>query len=255
MPLCGALSPEHTTGGKITRGHWFETTHWSVVLNARQSASPDAEVALEKLCRTYWYPLYAYVRRQGHDPHDAQDLTQEFFARLLEKNYLESVAPEKGKFRSFLLAALGPHLSTARVRARAAKRGGGRTLVSLDETAAENLYALESAKCASPEAAFEKRWAVTLMEKAFGTIREEYVAAGKAGLFERLKAFLVEGTGSGEYSAAAKDLNITPNGVAVAVHRLREKYREAVRLEVAHTVASPDEIEEEMRHLFTVLTR
>src|SRR2546427_4698995 len=145
----------------------FHTTHWSVVLAARDTASPEADAALAELCRTYWYPLYAYVRRKGHSPHDAQDLTQGFFARLLEKNYLGTVAREKGKFRSFLLAALNHFLANERDRATAAKRGGGKPLISLDDETAENLYRLEPASNLSPEIIFEKRWATTLLEQAF----------------------------------------------------------------------------------------
>src|SRR2546425_494954 len=150
------LPDEQNTETSPAKAHWFTTTHWSVVLMAGQSASPQAEAALERLCRTYWYPLYAYVRRQGHSPQDAQDLTQEFFARLLEKNYLGSVEREKGKFRSFLLAALNHFLANERDRARAAKRGGGKPLISLDDETAEDLYRLEPASNLSPELAFEK---------------------------------------------------------------------------------------------------
>jgi RNA polymerase sigma-70 factor (ECF subfamily) len=235
------------------RAKWFTTTHWSVVLAARGSKSAEAEVALEQLCRVYWYPLYAYVRRQGNSPHDAQDLTQEFFARLLEKNYLNSVEREKGKFRSFLLASLNHFLSNQRDRAAAAKRGGGQTPISLDERTAEERYSLEPATTVSPEDAFEKRWAITLLEQALERVRAEFVANGKGELFEHLKTFLAEGTGSGESKSVAAQLGMTPNGVAVAVHRLRKTYREAVRAEIAQTVASPDQIEDEMRHLFAAL--
>ena len=234
---------------------WFATTHWSVVLSAGNHVGPDAAAALEKLCRAYWYPLYFYVRRQGHTPHDAQDLTQEFFARLLERNFLESVRPEKGKFRSFLLAALKHFLANQGERARAAKRGGGVALISLDEETAENLYLQEPAASASPEAAFEKRWAITLLERAFAQVRQEYSDGGKGQVFEGLKLFLEEGTGHGEYAAVAAGLGMTPNAAAVAVHRLRQRYRELVRVEVAHTLARPEELEDEMRHLFATLAR
>lgn len=221
-------------------------------MTAGENGSPQAEAALEKLCRTYWYPLYAYVRRQGHGPHDAQDLTQGFFARLLEKNYLGAVEREKGKFRSFLLAALNHFLANERDRVNAAKRGGGKALVSLDDTA-ENLFSLEPVSNLSPEMTFEKRWATTLLEQAFTRVREEFVAAGKAPMFDRLKIFLADEANPGDYAAVAAELGLTANTVAVSVHRLRQRYRELVRSEIANTVASPNEIEDEMRHLFTVL--
>lgn len=248
-----SLDSEHETssdGG----ARWFATTHWSVVLTARESAAPQAKAALEKLCQTYWYPLYAYIRRQGHAPPDAQDLTQEFFGRLLEKNYLEAVQREKGKFRSFLLASLNHFLANERQRARAAKRGGGRVIISLDDTA-ENLYALEPAATASPEDIFDKRWAIALLEQAFAGLRAEFLATGKGQIFDRLKTFLAEAGASGDYAPVAAQLGMSANSVAVAVHRLRHRYRELVRAEVAHTVSSPDEIEGEMRHLFAALAR
>src|SRR6516225_7871600 len=157
---------------------WFTTTHWSVVLAAGRTGSPDAEAALEKLCQDYWYPLYAYVRRRGHGPHDAQDLTQGFFATVLERNFLGSAEQTKGKFRSFLLGALNNFLSRQRQRALAGKRGGGKLMVPLDEESAESLYALEDSSDTSPERAFEKRWAITLLEKAFASLRQEFDAAG-----------------------------------------------------------------------------
>ena len=239
----------------VARAQWFGTTHWSAVLAAQHPSAPKADAALEELCRTYWYPLYAHIRRQGHPHHDAQDLTQEFFARLLEKNYLAAVAPEKGKFRSFLLAALNHFLSHERDRARAAKRGGGKPHIPLDDVTAENLYSMEPATQDSPEEAFERRWAVTVLERAFAAVHEEAIAAGKEQLFGRLKLFVGEGATPGDYSAAAEELGMTPNAVAVAVHRLRQRYREAVRRQVAHTVSNPDEIEDEMRYLSSVLAR
>jgi RNA polymerase sigma-70 factor (ECF subfamily) len=232
---------------------WFTTTHWSVVLSAGQSASPRAEAALEELCRAYWYPLYAYVRRQGYSSHDAQDLTQEFFARLLQKNYLSAVARDKGKFRSFLLAALKHFLANEFDRATAIKRGGGQVPISLDEQGAEELFSLESPAIISPENAFEKRWAITLLERSLAQVRSEFVGAGKDRIFDQLKMFLTDGAGSGNYAAVANEMGMTANAVAVAVHRLRQRYREVVRAEITHTVAAPEEIEDEMRHLFAVL--
>jgi RNA polymerase sigma factor (sigma-70 family) len=235
-------------------GQWFATTHWSVVLASQQKDSPQAAAALETLCRTYWFPLCAYIRRRGHPPQDAQDLTQEYFARLLERDYLASATPTKGKLRSFLLTDLNYFLSHHRERERAVKRGGGNPPIPLDEVAAEKLSALEPTQ-ASPESAFEKDWAFALLEKAFASVRQEFHAVGKMTIFERLKPFLGDGSPLGDHAAIATDLGMSPNAVAVAVHRLRQRYREAVRMEIAHTVASTDEIEGEMRHLFAASTR
>src|SRR6266478_6007222 len=168
----------------------FTGTHWSVVLSAGQPGSTQAEAALEKLCRTYWYPLYAYVRRQGHSPHDAQDLTQGFFARLLEKNWVSVADREKGKFRSFLLSLLNHYLGDERDRANAAKRGGGKVLISLDEQTAENLLSQEPVSSLSPEREFEKRWAAALLKQAMTRLREEFETTGKSQTFDQLKLFL-----------------------------------------------------------------
>jgi RNA polymerase sigma factor (sigma-70 family) len=241
-----------TEGGRV-KPQWFTTTHWSVVLTAGQTTSPQAAQALETLCRTYWYPLYAYVRRQGNSPHDAQDLTQEFFARLLEKHYLETVHPEKGKFRSFLLAALNHFLSNQRDRASAIKRGGRHTLVPLDPENAEQRYQLESPTALTPAMIFDRRWALAVLEQALQRLRLEFVNTGRAAQFERLKGFLEGEVGRGDYQSAAADLRVSPGAVAMAVQRLRKRYQELVRSEVAHTVADPGEIEAEMRHLFAVL--
>ena len=234
-------------------GDWFATTHWSVVLAAGRTSGPEAQAALERLCRTYWYPLYAHVRRRGHSPPDAQDLTQEFFARLLAKGFLDRVAADKGKFRSFLLAAMNHFLANEWDRMKAEKRGGGKVLISLDERTAEQTYLLEPASDPAPELSFDKRWAATLLEQAFASLREEYVGAKKERIFECLKTFLAAEAGSGDYVIAGESLGMSTNAVAVAVHRLRERYRELVRAEIANTVASPDEIDEEMRYLFKVL--
>jgi RNA polymerase sigma-70 factor (ECF subfamily) len=236
------------------RGQWFVTTHWSVVLAAGQTASSAASDALEKLCRTYWAPLYSYVRRRGRSPHDAQDLTQEFFARLLQKNYLGDVEPQKGKFRSFLRGALNNFLANEYDRATTLKRGGGKEIIPLDEASAETQYSLETSEL-SPEKAFEKRWAIALLERAFTRTREEFAAAGKAAQFEKLRGFLSDKADQGGYGSLALELGMTPNRVAVTVHRLRERYCEIVREEVAHTVSSADQIEEEMRHLFAILAQ
>jgi RNA polymerase sigma factor (sigma-70 family) len=233
---------------------WFATTHWSVVLAAGERQSPHFLEALEKLCRTYWYPVYVYVRRQGHDAHEAQDLTQEFFARLLEKNYLSDVDRAKGKFRSFLIASLNHFLANEWDKAKAQKRGGGQKPISLDDETAENRYTLEPVSQCSPEKIFDQRWALTLMNQALTRLCEEFVAAGKNRQFEVLKVFLEDETSAGDYAAVADELRMTPAAVAMAVSRLRQRYRDLLVAEIAQTVGSEAEIEEEMRYLFESLS-
>ena len=236
-------------------GREFVTTHWSVVLAARDGVSPQAAQALERLCRTYWFPLYAYVRRQGHGAPDAQDLVQGFFARLLQGNFLENVGPQKGKFRSFLLASLNHFLSDEWDKARAQKRGGGQMLISLDDANAEELYLAEPDSHLTAEEMFEQRWALTLLAQALAQLREEFAAAGKKREFDHLKIFLSTLTGDGGYDAAAAELEMPVATIAVKVHRLRQRYSELIRAEIAQTVGSPAEIEEEMGHLFNAVVR
>jgi RNA polymerase sigma-70 factor (ECF subfamily) len=231
----------------------FATTHWSVVVQAGAGHSSAGSAALEKLCRTYWYPLFAFIRRQGRTEADAKDLTQQFFARLLERQDFQTVDARKGKFRTFLLAALTHFLSNERDFAQAAKRGGGKRIISLDAIPAEQLHRVEPATDLSPDKLFDRRWAITLLEQAVAQLREEAVTAGKAGQFEQLKTFLTNEPQDGEYAAVAEQLGSTNQAIAVAVHRMRQRYRELVRAEVAHTVSSPLEVEEEMRHLFAAL--
>lgn len=220
-----------------------------MVLAVGRSNPLEAQAALEKLCRAYWYPLYAYVRRQGHNPDDAQDLTQGFFARLLDKNDLANVAPEKGKFRSFLLAALNHFLANERDRAQAIKRGGKHIFLSLDDDTAEERYRLEPASTLTAAMIFERRWALAVLEEAMQKLRGEFSSSSRGNQFERLKPFLEGEVQRGDYNAAATDLNVSPGAIAMAVQRMRQRYRELVRLEVAQTVADPAEVEPEMRHL------
>jgi RNA polymerase sigma factor (sigma-70 family) len=234
---------------------WFATTHWSVVLSARDRGAPRSAEALEKLCRAYWFPLYAYVRRQGHSAADAQDLTQEFFARLLHKNYLRSVAREKGKFRTFLLVALKRFLADEWDRARTLKRGGGRVQFSLDTTAAEQRYAAESQAASTAEEIYERRWALTLLESALQRLQARYGAAGKADEFEGLKAFLTAERGAIAYDEAAARCGLSEGAARVAVHRLRRAFREVFREEIAHTVDRPEDIDEEVRYLLRLFSR
>jgi len=233
---------------------WFGTTHWSVVLSARDKASPQSEVALEQLCRAYWCPLYAYVRRRGHSPHDAEDLTQEFLSRLVHKDYLDAVHQERGRFRTFLMMAIRRHLSDAWDRARAQKRGGGSRDLSLDATAAEQKYLAEAVEEVTPETLYERHWALTLLDRTMRRLRREYVAAGKAGAFDELRVFLTEIKGTISHAEAARRLGLSEGAVRVAVHRLRKRFRELFREEIAQTVGSPDDIDGEIRYLLGTLS-
>ena len=232
----------------------FVPTRWSVVLAAGRSDTTHARAALEKLCGTYWPPIYAFVRRQGHKPHDAQDLTQEFFARLLEKNYLADVDRAKGKFRSFLLASLKHFLANEWDKARAQKRGGGKSFVPIQAQDAETRFGVDPADSQSADKIFEKRWALTLLEQVLQKLREEFVADSKGKLFEQLKPTLTEPSRTISYAEIAARLDTTEGAVKVAVHRLRQRYRELIRAEIAETVASKSEVEDELRNLFAALT-
>jgi RNA polymerase sigma-70 factor (ECF subfamily) len=234
---------------------WFATTHWSVVLAAGDDTGPANGRALEALCRTYWYPLYAYVRRCGHDAVDAQDLTQDFFTRFLEKNYVRHADPAKGRFRTFLLTSMKHFLANAHVRDQAQKRGGGQPVFSLDATDAERWLGPDPADGETPEIIYDRRWAATLLERALARLEQESASAGKGKLFAELKPFLARESSDGEYAEMAGRLGMTANGVAVAVHRLRERYRELVRLDIANTVSTENEIDDELRHLLAVLSR
>lgn len=239
-------------GPRFEGAQSFATTHWSVVLAAGQQGAPHAAVALEKLCRAYWYPLYVFVRRQGNSPEEAQDLTQDFFSRLLEKNYLAKADPGRGKFRTFLLRSLKNFLVNEWKRAGRLKRGGGLALLSIDENAAEDRYATEATDEPNPDAEYEMRWAVTLIEQVLTALREEFKAADKAELFDNLKGFIWGDKSTAAYSEIAGHLELTEGTVKVAVHRLRQRFRELLRAEVANTVARPEDIDGELRHLIRV---
>ena len=217
---------------------------------ARRSDSSNARAALEELCRTYWRPIYSFVRRQGHSPADAQDLTQEFFARLLAKNYLSAVDSAKGRFRSFLLAALKHFLANEWDKAKAQKRGGNLVLVPIDSQSAETVFGLELAERLTADKIFDRRWALTLLDQVLARLRAEYVRQRKGRLFEELKSTLTGERSSVPYADIGARLNLSEGAVKVSVHRLRQRYRELLREEIAHTVASPDEIEDELRNLF-----
>jgi RNA polymerase sigma-70 factor (ECF subfamily) len=233
---------------------WFTTTHWSLVLNARDPDSPQATEALEKLCRSYWYPMYAYVRSRGIDQASAKDLTQGFFARLLEKNYLAQVQREKGLFRSFLLASLKHFLSDEWDKSRAQKRGGGQTHISLDDTTGEDRYRLEPVDHMDAEKLFERRWAMTVLEQAQGKLAEEYAKAGKSELYTHLRAVESGENGPLPLAEVAVALGLTESAVKSAAFRMRQRYRELVRGEVANTVGSSTEVDEELRHLIAVIS-
>ncbi len=230
----------------------FSTTHWSIVLAAGDTQTPQAHEALSNLCQTYWYPLYAFVRRQGYSRHDAQDLTQEFFARLLRSHYFAAADRKRGRFRSFLLASLKHFLMHEWEKARAAKRGGGQQIFSLDTESGEMRYASEPAE--SPEKLFDRRWALTLLDRVVRRMESDYAQAGKGNQFAELKPALTGEKGLPAYTDIATRLGMTEGAVKVAVHRLRQRYRELLLAEIAHTVSRPEEVEQELRELFSALS-
>jgi RNA polymerase sigma-70 factor (ECF subfamily) len=231
----------------------FVTTRWSVVLDASRKETTVVRAALEELCRTYWYPLYAYARRRGHSPEDAQDLTQAFFERLLERHWVERADPERGRFRTFLLTAMSRFLADQWDRGRACKRGGGAVVVPVESGEAETRYGVEPVDASTPEQYFERRWAMALLETVLRRLRAEYEDGGRGVLFERLNACLVGGREAQPYAVLAESLEVSEGAVKVAVHRLRKRYRELLRDEVAQTVADASEVDEELRHLLAVL--
>jgi RNA polymerase sigma-70 factor (ECF subfamily) len=249
MPMAPSQSQPESHGARWAA---FLTTHWSVVLAAARDATPKATEALEELCRTYWYPLYAYLRRRGQSPEDAEDLVQSFFCSLLTGTSLAAVSPEKGRFRTFLLAGINHFLANEWRRATAIKHGGNLRFVPLDGPAAETLYQAEPGTDATPERLYERRCALALLDKALERLRQEAVAAGKGDLFEQLKVFITDKTDSGAYPAVAARLGMTEVAVRVAVHRLRQRYGEGLRAEIAQTVAAPAEVADELRYLLSL---
>jgi RNA polymerase sigma-70 factor (ECF subfamily) len=232
----------------------FATTHWTVVLEAGVRSTPQSDRALEELCRLYWYPLYAYVRRHGHSKEDAEDLTQGFFASFLKRNYLQGCCSEKGRFRAFLLAALKRYMASEYDFANRKKRGGGVVPLSLDWQDAETRYQIEPADRLSPDKLYDRAWAVTLLERVIEQLRRECATEGKASVFERLKPFLTIGKSAIPYAEAAADLKLSESAVRVTVHRLRRRYRELLRNEIAQTLANPVHVEEELAALFTAFS-
>jgi RNA polymerase sigma factor (sigma-70 family) len=240
--------------GEIARQPAFVTTHWSLVLQAGQSDTTRASVSLAKLCQTYWYPLYLYVRRRGHPPHDAQDLTQAFFARLLGRQWLRNADEKRGRFRTFLLTALSRFLADEWDKSRALKRGGTYLHLPLQIETGETRYGHEPVDNCTPEQCFERRWALTLLETALQKLRNEYERAGKVELFAALNSTLTGNRDQQPYAELAAALNLNEGAVKVAAHRLRKRYRQLLREEIGGTLAESGDIDEELRHLFSVLT-
>jgi RNA polymerase sigma-70 factor (ECF subfamily) len=244
------LNAEHFTPASSAPGDIFATTHWTVVLAAGQRHTPQSDGALEELCRTYWFPLYAFVRRRGHGKEDAEDLVQEFFARFLAKNYLAGLGAERGRFRAFLLAALKHFLANEWDKSRAQKRGGGAAHFSLDWLMAEAQFQIAATNGPSPDLAFDREWALALLAKVIGRLQQECAADGKIKLFEQLKIFLTAGKGAVSHADAAKKLSMDETAVRVAVHRLRKRYRVLLREEISQTLADESQVDAEMRVLF-----
>jgi RNA polymerase sigma-70 factor (ECF subfamily) len=232
----------------------FPTTRWSVVLAAKQREQPESVQALETLCRNYWYPLYVFVRRSGWAPADAEDLTQEFFARLLEKNYLRVVEPQKGRFRTFLRFALKRFLAKEWERLGAAKRGGGYRPITFDAAQAEERFSTECAGTLSPEQLYDRQWALSLLNDAAARLALEYEAAGKAKLFAALRPHLTAERGSIPYGRIATALDMSESTARVTLHRLRKRFREVFRETVADTVCPAAEAENEIREVLAVLS-
>jgi len=231
----------------------FAATPWTDVALAQEGVSAASRAALERLCQLYWYPVYAHIRQNGHSPHDAEDLTQEFFSLLIEKDYLGAADRRRGRFRSFLLVAVNRFLVNAYHRDHTLKRGGGQVILSIDQPAAERWLESETATGLSPDQSFDRRWAQTVLDHTLVRLRADYAGRGKAELFEVLREFAADETEHRDYTEAAARLGLTPGAVAVAVHRLRHRYRELLLAEIQSTVANPEHVEAELRHLVSAL--
>ena len=253
MPADDQVTSLSRIGGNAHRGPVaFTTTRWSVVLEA-QGESPAAQEALEKLCRTYWRPIFAFLRRQGLRPDEAEDITQGFFAELLERRSLDAVRKEKGRLRSFLLGGLKYFLANEGRRAMAIKRGKGQRLIPLDELQAGDRIEIETADPMTAEMIYERRWALTVLERVLSRLKDEYLAADNAALFDSLKELLPDEPGSPSQAAIAARLGMSENALRQAFYRFRQRYQSLLRDEIANTVATPGDIEDELRHLITVL--
>jgi RNA polymerase sigma-70 factor (ECF subfamily) len=232
----------------------FRTTSWTIVLAASVDSSADPDGALAHLCQIYWHPVYAFIRRRGYDRNQAEDLTQGFFARLLEKKYLLDADRERGKFRSFLLTAVKHFLANEWDRSQTLKRGGGRAAVSIDLVEAERWYGPSTVEAATPEQLFERRWALSLLEQVMAKLRAEFRDAGKSGQFDVLAGFLNRDAETDRYQAVAERLGLSSGALRMSVHRLRRRYRELLRAEIAGTVGAPDQIDDEIRFLLATLS-
>jgi RNA polymerase sigma-70 factor (ECF subfamily) len=242
------------SGSRPPRAGPFMTTRWSLVLAAGQATNARSAEALASLCEMYWYPVYAFIRRQGYRAEEGTELAQEFFARVLEKNYLHDVDPTRGRFRAFLCASIRHFLSNERDRARTLKRGGLRPPISLDVEVAEGRYQLEPRDDLTPERLFDRRWALAVIERALLRLREEQASAGKLEAFDRLTGYLTGDDAAQPYAAVAKALGTTEGAVKVAVHRLRRRFRDALVEEIAETVSSPAEINAEIEYLLKAVS-
>jgi len=232
----------------------FTETHWNWVLSAAERHSPEADLALSRLCQSYWRPLYIYVRRLGHKHEDAQDLVQEFFSRLLEKNYLRTADPSKGRFRSFLLVLLKRFMANEWDRTNRQKRGGGFHILPLDGHNQEIRHLAEPAYAMTPERAYDHRWAMLVLEHVLDSLEKEFLTAGKAHVFDELKSFLTGEKSGATYSEIGRRIGMNEGTVKVTVHRLRQRYRELLRSEIADTVDGPEAIDEEIRHLISAMS-
>lgn len=248
-----AASEDTSKTSAGARGPVFATTRWSVVLTAARNDTTRAQAALEKLCGTYWYPLYAYVRRRGYSAHDAQDLTQGFFAHLLERHSITAADPNRGRFRSFMLGVMNHFLADEWRRGQAQKRGGGVTVLPLQFDTAETRYGHEPADSTTPEQNYERRWAMALLEEVLRRLGEEYKRERRAELFAELNPCLVGERATQPYAELAAKLGVSEGTVKSAVHRMRQRYRQLLREEIAHTVAEPGEVDAELHHLMSVL--
>lgn len=233
----------------------FNTTHWSVVLQARQSNLPEANAALESLCQAYWYPLYVFCRRQGNNPADSEDLTQQFFAKFLERDSFAKATPDRGRFRNFLLTCFKNFLANENDRRMTEKRGGDVTMLSLDDTKFETHYLNESAHPASHECHYDQAWTLTLLGKVMKDLKTEYASAGKAAIFDSLQVFLTGGKGDTTYAKLGQELGMSESAIKMAVLRLRQRYGQLLRREIAHTLNDTSRVEDELRHLVATLAR
>ncbi|MHC1769284.1 MAG: RNA polymerase sigma factor [Verrucomicrobiia bacterium] len=249
------MRTENPDSGRGANGGGFATTLWSVVVAACQGSDSDAQPALEQLCRSYWYPLYAHVRRRGYSREDAEDLTQAFFARLLTHQSLRVADPSRGRFRCFLLAGLNHFLANEWVKARAEKRGGARSHLSFDTAIGEQLYDREGSRELDPEELYERAWALQFLDHVRARMRQLYADEGKADRYEALERFLPGEEDPPSYAQAAAELGVPEGTLKADVHRMKRRYGELLREEVAHTVTSPGQVDDELRHLITVLSR